>query len=56
VLCLDLSESMNARSGVSRPMRGVEEDGFDHEAASFNLLDELAEDVSEDVILRNGEI
>ena len=34
----------------------LEEDEFDHETASFNLLDELVEDVSEDVILENGEI
>jgi hypothetical protein len=33
----------------------LEEDEFDHETASANLLDELVEDVSEDVILKNGE-
>jgi len=58
VLCLDLSESMNKQSGVSRPMAGhgvLEEDEFDHETASYNLLDESVEDVSEDEILENGE-
>ncbi len=58
VLCLDLSESMNKQSGVSRPMAGhgiFEEDEFDHETASSNLLDELVKDISEDVILENGE-
>jgi hypothetical protein len=33
----------------------LEQDEFDHETESSNLLDELAEDVSEDVILENGE-
>lgn len=58
VLCLDLSESMDEQSGVSHPMVGhgvLEEDEFDHETASANLLDELVEDVSEDMILKNGE-
>ena len=32
-----------------------EEDEFDHETASFNLLDELVRDISENVILENGE-
>ena|SRR5260221_1718257 len=57
VLCLDLSESMNKQSGVSRPKvaHGVhEEDEFDHETASFNLLDELAEDISSDDMLEDG--
>ncbi len=57
-MCLDLSESMNKQSGVSRPMAGhgvFEEDEFDHETASFNLLDELVRDISENVILENGE-
>ena len=57
VLCLDLSESMNKRSGVSRPTgrEVLEEDEFDEEKAVSNLLDELVKDVSEDVILENGE-
>ncbi len=58
VLCLDLSESMNEQSGVSRSTGGhgvLEEDEFDHETASSNLLDKLVEDVSEDVILESGE-
>jgi hypothetical protein len=56
VLCLDLSESMNKRSGVSRPTghEVSEEDEFDQETAVSNLLDELVKDVSEDVILENG--
>ena len=33
----------------------LEEDAFDHETASYNLLDESVEDVSEDEILENGE-
>jgi len=33
----------------------LEEDEFDHETASYNLLDESVEDVSEDEILENGE-
>lgn len=57
VLCLDLSESMNKRSGVSRPTghEVLEEDEFDDETAVSNLLDELVKDVSKDVILENGE-
>ena len=58
VLCLDLSESMNKQSGVSRSMAGhgvFEEDEFDHVTESSDLLDKLAEDVSEDVILEHGE-
>jgi len=58
VLCLDLSESMNKRSGVSRPGHEEleeEEDESDQETAVSELLDELVKDVSEDVILENGE-
>lgn len=57
VLCLDLSESMNQQSGVSRPTgHGVlEKDEFDQETAASNLLGELVKDVSEDMILENGE-
>ena len=57
VLCLDLSESMNEQSGVSRPTGDevLEEDEFDQETAVSNLLDKVVEDVSEDVILENGE-
>ena len=33
----------------------LEEEEFDHETASFNLLDELTENVSEDEILEDGE-
>ena len=58
VLCLDLSESMTNQSGVSHPMAGhgvLKEDKFDHETASIKLLDELVKDVSEDVVLENGE-
>jgi hypothetical protein len=57
VLCLDLSESMNKRSGVSRPTghEDLEEDEFDEETAMSNLLEKLVKDVSEDVILENGE-
>ena len=58
MLCLDLSESMNKQSGVSRPNAGQEvldEGEFDYETASFDLLDELVEDVSEDEILDDGE-
>ena len=56
MLCLDLSESMNKESGVS-PMAGrgvLEEDKFDAETASFKLLDDV-KDVSEDIVLENGE-
>jgi len=57
VLCLDLSESMNKQSGVSRRTRheALKEDKFDQETAVSNLLDELVKNVSEDVILENGE-
>lgn len=58
MLCLDLSESMNERSGVSRPTAthgAHDENVFDHERASFDLLEDLAKLVSEDVILENGE-
>jgi hypothetical protein len=57
VLCLDLSQSMNKQSGVSHPTgHGVfEEDKYDQETAVSNLLDQLVKDVSEDVILENGE-
>ena len=34
---------------------GVKEDKFDHEKASFKLLDELVDGVSDDVVLENGE-
>jgi len=56
-VCLDLSESMNKQSGVSRPKGGevLEADEFDQKKAASNLLDELVKDVSEDVILENGE-
>ena len=33
----------------------LEKDEFDQETAASNLLDELVKDVSEDVILENGE-
>jgi hypothetical protein len=61
VLCLDLSESMNQTSGVSRlaedNMDGdLEGDVFDHEVASFKLLGDLAEGISDKLILENGEI
>lgn len=48
---------MNNQSGVSRPMghEVLEKDEFDQETAASNLLDELVKDVSEDVILENGE-
>ena len=48
---------MNNKSGVSRPPghQVPEEDEFDQETAVSNLLDKLVEDVSEDVILENGE-
>ena len=57
VLCLDLSESMNNQSGVSCPPghQVLKEDEFDQETAVSNLLDKVVEDVSEDVILENGE-
>jgi hypothetical protein len=58
VLCLDLSESMNERSGVSRPMGNHGDLGggeFDHEAASFKLLGHLAQDISDEDIIENGE-
>jgi len=59
VLCLDLSESMNKRSGVSHSKAGREspaENHFNHESESFDLLDVLAKDVPEDVILEHGRI
>jgi len=48
---------MNEQSGVSRPTGDevLEEDEFDQETAVSNLLDKVVEDVSEDVILENGE-
>jgi len=59
VLCLDLSQSMNGESGVSRPMagRGVPEepDEFDYKTESFNLVNKLSKDVSKTAILENGE-
>ena len=33
----------------------LKEDKFDHETASIKLLDGLVKDVSEDVVLENGE-
>jgi hypothetical protein len=50
---------MNERSGVSHPKAGresLEKDNFDHETASWELLEDLAKDVSEDVILETGKI
>jgi len=59
VLCLDLSQSMNEESGVSRPMAGrgapEEPDEFDCKTESFNLVNKLAKDVSKTAILENGE-
>src|SRR5436190_309887 len=50
---------MNTRSGVSRSTARheipEEEDIYDHKTASFDLLDELARNVAESVILENGE-
>jgi hypothetical protein len=47
---------MTKCSGVndSKGARGGDEKRFDHEAASLDLLDELAKDISEDVILETG--
>jgi hypothetical protein len=57
VLCLDLSESMNKESGVSRLVgrKVPEEDEFDFKTESFNLVNKLAKDVSKTVLLENGE-
>jgi len=49
---------MNKQSGVNCLMAGhgvLAEDKFNHETASYNLLDEFVGDVSEDKILENGE-
>jgi hypothetical protein len=54
VLCLDLSQSMSQRSGVSDRNAGRSND-FDPEAASWELLGDLAKDVSASDILRAGE-
>lgn len=59
MLCLDLSQSMNMESGVSRPMAGrgapEEPDEFDYRTESFSLVNKLAKDVSKTAILENGE-
>ena len=59
MLCLDLSQSMNEESGVSRATAGrgapEEPDEVDYKAESFNLVNKLAKDVSETVVLENGE-
>ena len=59
MLCLDLSQSMNEESGVSRPMAGrgapEEPDEFDYKMESFNLVNKLAKDASKTAILENGE-
>jgi len=57
VLCLDLSESMSQRSGVSHRNAGMapDEDEFDPETASQDLLGDLGKDVSEEDILQAGE-
>jgi hypothetical protein len=56
ILCLDLSESMDNLSGVSHAtVGGGDPEEFDHEKASFSLLNKLVEEVSKNVILEKGE-
>jgi hypothetical protein len=57
VLCLDLSESMKDRSGVSRSgAQSTDHETFDYNSASFDKVAELVEDSSSEVILDKGEI
>jgi len=56
VLCLDLSESMNGRSGVSRSVAksAAPEALFDHEAASFEAVDRYVKGISTEVVAKTG--
>jgi hypothetical protein len=62
VLCLDLSESMKDKSGVSRSAahrsaaQSTDHETFDYNSASFDKVAELVEDSSSEVILDKGEI
>jgi hypothetical protein len=57
VLCLDLSESMKDKSGVSRSAaQSTDHETFDYNSASFDKVAELVEDSSSEMILDKGEI
>jgi hypothetical protein len=57
VLCLDLSESMKVKSGVSHSAaQSTDDETFDYNSASFDKVAELVEDSSSEVILDKGEI
>ncbi|SJL07961.1 uncharacterized protein ARMOST_11319 [Armillaria ostoyae] len=58
VLCLDLSNSMNERSGVSRPGKQSEgppgKSAYDPNLEAQKVIDEIASGVSDDIILENA--
>lgn len=58
VLCLDLSNSMNERSGVSRPGKQSEgspdRSSYDPNLEAQKVIDEIASSVSDDLILENA--
>ena len=57
VLCLDLSQSMKDKSGVSRSAgQSTDHERFDYDSASFDKVAELVGDSSSEVILEKGEI
>ena len=57
MLCLDLSESMKDKSGVSRSAtQSTDHETFNYKSASFDKIAELVEDSSSEVILGKGEI
>ncbi|KAK0243779.1 hypothetical protein EDD85DRAFT_173202 [Armillaria nabsnona] len=58
VLCLDLSNSMNEQSGVSRPSKKSEgppdRSAYDPNLEAQKVIDEIASDVSDNIILENA--
>jgi hypothetical protein len=57
VLCLDLSESMTDKSGVSRSAaQRTDRETFDYNSASFNKVAELVKDSPSEEIFDKGEI
>lgn len=55
VLCLDLSQSMNKRSGVKRSgVDGLDDTPFDYKAEAKKVVQEIVKDASSDSILENG--
>ncbi|KAJ6517095.1 hypothetical protein DFH09DRAFT_1373692 [Mycena vulgaris] len=54
VLCLDLSESMNERSGVTKPVDGNKEESFNVGIEAERLVQRLTEDMNDDEIMEKA--